>query len=190
MTRSVWIQTFTRFKKETSKIRMENNDQLLNEIAEQVGEKIEEKDYVVVDSGDAKEHIDIAASKANKFAYSDDQDVPLPGESIAPYLDNVKEINKEDAINSLVQQSALLKVQKEAEEREKAPKQFKLTKEQKVQQKKQIVAYILNQYEEAYYMEHHYIMDGRTRRATRAMIEKDYDKGKYRPSNSSVNLNK
>ena len=169
---------------------MENNNQLLDELAEQVGEKIEEKDYVVVDSDNAIEHIDVATSKVNKFVYSDEHDVPLPGESIAPYLDNVKEINKEDAINSLVQQSALLKVQKEAEERQKTPKQVKLTKEQKAAQKKQIVAYILHQHEEAYYMEHHYIMDGRTRRAVRAMIEKDYDKGKYRPSNSGVNLNK
>ena len=54
---------------------------------------------------------------------------------------------------------------------------------------KQIVAYILQQQEEAYYLEHHYIMDGRTRRAVRSMIEKDYDKGKYRPSKSNVNLN-
>lgn len=168
---------------------MENNSQLLNELAQQCGEKIEKKDYVVVDSGDAIEQIDVAANKANKFTYSDEQEVPLPGESIAPYLDNVKEINKEDAINSLVQQSALLKVQKEAEEREKSKKPAPLTKEQKAAQKKQIVAYILQQQEEAYYLEHHYIMDGRTRRAVRSMIEKDYDKGKYRPSKSNVNLN-
>ena len=38
---------------------------------------------------------------------------------------------------------------------------------------------MLYQQGELYYQQHHYIMDGRTKRKIRKRIERDYDKGRF-----------
>ena len=45
---------------------------------------------------------------------------------------------------------------------------------------------------EAYFQQHHYIVDGKTKKRTRKILEKAYDKGKFKKyfqQNSKINLN-
>ena len=100
-------------------------------------------------------------------------------------MDEAKNITKESAINSMLAQSAIYKAQKEAAEQQNQPK--KLTKEEREARKKQVVDYLMYQQEEAYFVQHHYIMDGRTKRRVRAMISRNYDKGKYKPKSTDLN---
>lgn len=168
-----------------------NNDDILDEIALQQGEEVKEGQYVTVSGEEAEGLIEKANNTLNRRIYDEGAELPMPGESVAPYLDKAKEIDKDSAISDLIAQSAILKAKRESEEqaKEQAKKPLKLTKAQKEEQKKRIVEYILQQQEEAFFVEHHHIMDGQTRRRTRSMISKMYDKGKFTPKKGSVNLN-
>ena len=54
---------------------------------------------------------------------------------------------------------------------------------------KEFVDYMMYQQEEAYFTQNHYIMDGRTKRRVRKMIERNYDKGRYGSLYSGKSLN-
>ena len=48
---------------------------------------------------------------------------------------------------------------------------------------------MMYQQEEAYFTQNHYIMDGKTKRRVRKMIERNYDKGRYGSLYSRKSLN-
>lgn len=135
----------------------------LDELIEKDGVEVTEKNY--------KEN-------TNRFAY--DTTSPIPGENtdIVTDIDNITE---ETALDSLVVKSAMAKVRSE--------KQNTVTKEQIKAAKKQIVDMIMYNEGEAFYQKYHYVMDGATKRKTRRIIERNFDKGKYNHFFTTDNLN-
>lgn len=109
----------------------------------------------------------------NQFAYDDNS--PIPGDNIDDKINNaVSSINKETALDSLITKAAIIKAKKEAESEK------TVSKEEKAAAKKQFIDAMMYQQGELYYQQHHYIMDGRTKRATRKRLERDYDKGRFK----------
>lgn len=135
----------------------------LDELIEKDGVEVTEKNY--------KEN-------TNRFAY--DTTSPIPGENtdIVTDIDNITE---ETALDSLVVKSAMAKARSE--------KQNTVTKEQIKAAKKQIVDMIMYNEGEAFYQKYHHVMDGATKRKTRRIIERNFDKGKYNHFFTTNNLN-
>lgn len=158
---------------------------LYDTLAQECGEVVSTDETVQTVSGDDLNNELKKVDKAtNHYAYGDTG--PVPGDSISSFLDNTTEVKKDDAVQNMIRESALLKAQQEAEDEKKSRT---LTKEEKAQRKKQLVEYLLYQQEEAYFAQNHYIMDGKTKRRTRKIIERNYDKGKYGDMNSTASLN-
>ena len=164
---------------------MEDTRQILDSLAQTDGEELKNEEYVSVEGSTAKETVDKASQQLNSHPYGESG--PMPGDRIGveKYMDEAKNITKESAINSMLAQSAIYKAQREAAEQQNQPK--KLTKEEREARKKQVVDYLMYQQEEAYFLQHHYIMDGKTKRRVRAMISRNYDKGKYKPKSTNLN---
>ena len=120
--------------------------------------------------------------KTNEYAYGSGG--PIPGEEIGNAFDVIKDVPKESAIDSMVMQAAILKAQKEAAEQKQ-----KMTPEERARKREEDIEYILYKAQEQYFIDHKYIMDGRTKRRTRAKIARDYDKGKYRQKPNKKSLN-
>ena len=119
--------------------------------------------------------------KVNEYAYG--AAGPIPGETIPEQFDAIKDVPKDGAIDSMVMQAAILKAQKEAAEEK------KLSVEEKARKREEAIEYILYKAQEQYFIDHKYIMDGKTKRRTRAKIARDYDKGKYRERPNKKSLN-
>ena len=77
-------------------------------------------------------------------------------------------------MNTLITHAAIAKAKSESDIREKA--------KQKYEQRKQFIESMMYQQGELYYQQHHYMMDGKTKRRVRKAIERAYDKGKYNKS--------
>lgn len=149
------------------------NTDLLDKLAREEGKEIKKEDFVTKEGEELSEFVNESLEKVRevpKLAYGG-TDGPVPGENITDRLDALRNVNSEGAAERLVMQTALVKAKNEN-----APV---LTPEEKRLKRQQTVQQILIEAEEAYYVEHHYVMDGRTRRRTRAMIERNYDKGVY-----------
>lgn len=117
-----------------------------------------------------KEEISKLMENETSFAY-DTANTPIPGEEVDYKItEQLDAINKDSALNSLITAAAIAKAQNE---------KSKLTPAQKAEQRKQFVEAMLYQQGELYYQQHHYIMDGRTKRKIRKRIERDYDKGRF-----------
>lgn len=156
---------------------MDNNNEIMDNLAREFGEPVTEKDVLIenLTKKDIEKMTNEADKKLNNYVYGGGG--PTPGESISEELDRITDVKKEDAINSLVMQSAMMKAEQERQEAEKKP----MTAEERAEHKKQVVDYLMYQAEEQYFVQHKFVMDGRTKRRTRAKISRDYDKGKYRP---------
>ena len=152
-------------------------DSLATECGEAVNETVK-----TVTGNEVMQELKKVDKTVNSYAYGSSG--PIPGDTIESYLDDVANVNKEDAISNLVAQSALLKAKSETEQNKSV-----LTKEEKARQKKQFVDYMMYQQEEAYFTQNHYIMDGKTKRRIRKMIERNYDKGRYGSLYSGKSLN-
>lgn len=156
-------------------------EDLYDSLATECGEVVKETVKTVTGDGITQE-LKNANKAVNTYAYGSSG--PVPGDTIDTYLDDVANVKREDAINNLVAQSALLKAKAENEQNK-----FVLSKEEKARRKKEFVEYMMYQQEEAYFTQNHYVMDGKTKRRVRKMIEKNYDKGKYGSLNSRKSLN-
>lgn len=166
---------------------MEDSKKILDRLAQEEGEVVNKKNYVVLENDNATTAVKTAAKKINEHPYGDGG--PVPGDSVSKYMDNAKNITKDSAINNMINQAALYKAQKESEEAKKSEQSKPLTKKEKEAQRKEIIEYMLHQQEEAYFIQNHYIMDSRTKRRMKAIITHNYDKGMYRPRKNAVNLN-
>ena len=89
-------------------------------------------------------------------------------------------VDEDKAVNKMLSEAAILKMKKEQEAEKRV-----LTKEQRMVQRKQVCDYLMYQQEEAYFKQNHFIMDGKTKRRVRKMIERNYDKGRYGSTNGS-----
>ena len=77
-------------------------------------------------------------------------------------------------MNSLITQAAMMKAKDETDKRE--------ALKQKAEQRKNFIESMMYQQGELYYQQHHYFMDGKTKRRVRKAVERAYDKGKYNKS--------
>lgn len=117
-----------------------------------------------------KTEINEEMERTATFAY-DNGNTPIPGEDVDYKIkEQLNSINENTALDSLVTAAAIAKAQNEKP---------KLTPTQKAEQRKQFIDAMMYQQGELYYQQHHYIMDGKTKRAVRKRIERDYDKGRF-----------
>lgn len=158
--------------------------EILDELAVECGEVMGSDETVQVI---APEDAQKALKKINnrkRFAY-DDGAYALPGsDETFKELDEElgKEVTKDEAIENMLMKTAVMKVQNKDPEVERLVK-----KEQAAQQKKEIIDYLMEQQEAAYFEEHKFIMSGDIRRRTRKILERQYDKGKFRPNKTTLN---
>ena len=158
------------------------NKEILDELAVECGEVVEEP-VAVIDAKDAEKELKKIANR-KRFAY-DDGAYALPGsDETFKELDEElgKEVSKDEAIENMLMKTAVMKVQNKDAEVERLVK-----KEQAAQEKKEIIAYLMQQQESAYFEQNGFIMSGDIRRRTRKMLEKQYDKGKFRPNKTTLN---
>lgn len=172
--------------------RKKSLNAVLDELTTEVGERVDENKEVAqfIDKETVQEEVN--KSSLNSYIY-EDRDLPLPGKkgAMEESFSRITESSKQIAQEGLVKSAAILKARKEAEERK---ARGILTKEEKMRQREEVCRELLRQAEEAYFVEHHYIMDGTTKRRTRKMIERNYDKGRYtkrsdKGNKGKVNLN-
>ena len=158
-------------------------DSLVSEIGTPVTENEKASDISEENISEVLDSIveDTPAHKKNTYAYGDGG--PIPGEALGNQFDAIKDVPRESAIDSMVMQAAILKAQKESAE------QKKLSAEEKARKRAEAIEFILYKAEEQYFIDHKYIMDGKTKRRTRAKIARDYDKGKYREKPNKKSLN-
>lgn len=148
-----------------------DKQKVYDSLAAEVGEPVDEKNLHKISKLDADREIYENTKNQNKYMY--DTGCPIPGETINSYLDDISKVDKEKAVDNMLSHSAILKLKAENE------KNKKLSLKEKAEKKKRTVEYFLYQEEENFYTKNHYIMDGLTRRRTRRIIEKNYDKGRY-----------
>lgn len=155
------------------------NNETLDSLAVETGEVVENPQTIENISEQSAERLtNQAVRSANNYVYDDG--APTPGESIDAELDRVLDVNGSHANEQLINEAAILKARTEGEQAR------KLTAEERAKKKQEVCDYLLYQAEQQYYAQHHYIMDGRTKRRTKAKISRDYDKGKYRPKNGKT----
>ena len=141
-----------------------NLEQLINRTGEVIS--VEELKNAMI----RKDEINEEMMKNTAFAY-DNGNTPIPGEEVDYKIkEQLDSINENTALDSLITAAAIAKAQNEKPS---------LTPAQKAEKRKQFVESMMYQQGELYYQQHHYIMDGKTRRALRKRIERDYDKGRF-----------
>lgn len=146
---------------------MPNYSNNLNELIQRTGEIISQEDLQKAE--ELKERF--VESLKNEPAFAYDSNTPIPGEDVDYKInEQLNAINEKTALDSLINAAAIAKANNEKQQ---------LTPTQKAEMKKQFVESMMYQQGELYYQQHHYIMDGRTKRAVRKRIERDYDKGRF-----------
>jgi hypothetical protein len=156
---------------------------LLDKLAKEAGKEMKKEEVVVKEGSDLKEFADeqlAAVRETPAFAYGDSAG-PIPGENITEQFEQLRDVDKDSAADRLIAQNALVKARNE--------NAATMTPEERMLKRQQIVDQLMYQAEEAYFLEHRFVMDGRTKRRTRAMIERNYDKGRYRQRTSKSSLN-
>lgn len=162
---------------------MSNMNELYDQLAKECGEKVENTDYKTVSSEAANEQVNKTSFKT-RYAYEDEETVlPDAANTDRVIKDTVmKPVSKKEAIDNLLYQTALMKTQAEQDEINEL-----VSKEEAQRLKKDIVEQLLYQQEQSYYGQYKHMMDGKTKRRVRKMIERDYDKGKYKPNQNKLN---
>lgn len=148
---------------------MENS--VLDKLVQEKGRVITDAELKNITVSD-KRMEEITNNVNKSFAYDDN--MPIPGETVE--FDTNDNITKESALNSLYKSATALNAMKKLEA-EKAK-----DKEKAAVTKKQFVDAMLYQQGEMYYEQHHFMMDGATKRRIRKRIEKEYDEGKFTKS--------
>lgn len=145
------------------------NDELLDSLAEECGEVIGENEApVIIDNKDVlNKAVD---TTVNKYAY-DDGLMPMPGESVTASVTD-KPSDRETGVNTLIAQAAMLKLEKEKEDEKKSAAEM-------AERKKDLIAQLMYQQEEMYFVEHKFRMTGKQKRTLRRIIEKKIDKGEF-----------
>ena len=155
---------------------MENrNNSLYDELAQDCGEVVKENEIKTTEGDEVVEKIN---KSMNEFAYGGAE--LAPGESLDGFFSEMTSVDEDKAVNKMLSEAAILKMKKEQEAEKRV-----LTKEQRMAQKKEVCEYLMYQQEEAYFKQNHFIMDGKTKRRVRKMIERNYDKGRYGSANGS-----
>lgn len=158
---------------------MENNFNL-DTFVQENGEKITEDLNIV-----PKEQIQ---EKLNKSFIYEDSETPIPGEQITHKIDNnINSITKESALDSLITKAAIAKAKQESEQIKR-----RLTPKERNQVKDQFIESMMYQEGENFYQKYHHIMDGQTKRRTKARILSNFNKGRYDKyilKNAANNLN-
>lgn len=156
---------------------MENNFNLDSFVKEN-GEELKENLKLL-----PKEEIQ---NKLDKTFIYEDVETPLPGEKISDKLNKqIESITEESALDSLITKAAIAKAEKEKVKR-------RLTAKERAEVRDQFVESMMYQEGEAFYQKHHHIMDGTTKRRTKAKIISNFNKGRYDKyilNNSGTNLN-
>ena len=152
------------------------NTDLLDSLAKDLGEvvKEDEKDYVVLEGEARDKYVDESISALTEkptLAYN--EGVPLPGADLSDMFNRVATVDESNAIDGVIAQNAMKKVMEEAEQERKE------TAEERRRRREADIASIMYRAEEEYFIQHKHVMDGRTKRRTKKMIEHDYDKGRY-----------
>jgi hypothetical protein len=145
---------------------MENNFDL-DSFVQENGEKLTEELKII-----PKEQIQ---EKLDKSFIYEDSETPIPGEQISNKIDNnINAITKESALDSLITKAAIAKAKKESEQVKRH-----LTPKERNQVKDQFIESMMYQEGEAFYQKYHHIMDGQTKRRTKARILSNFNKGRY-----------
>ena len=168
--------------------KTEKISEVLDSLAGEVGTPVTENEKPSAISGEnISEVLDSIVEdvpqpvRTNDYAYGSGG--PIPGEAMTDQFDAIKDVPRDSAIDSMVMQAAILKAQNEAAE------QKMLTAEERARKRAEAIEYILYKAQEQYFIDHKYVMDGRTKRRTRAKIARDYDKGRYRERPAVKSLN-
>lgn len=111
------------------------------------------------------------------FGYNNN--VPIPGEKVD--FNNALNIDENTALDNLITKSAIYKAKAEKTAAEKKQEEMRI--------RKQIIDMMVYNEDEAYYQKYHHIMDGKTKRRVKRLIEKNYDAGKYNYLKTTSNLN-
>lgn len=161
----------------------ENTKELYDQLAVECGEPVNENSFKTVDPDVAEEQVKQTKIR-KKFAYEDTETILPDAANTERVIKNTtqKPITKQEAVDNMLLKTAIMKVQTEKDEISKL-----VDKEEAERVKKDIVEQLLYQQEQAFYVERKHMMDGKTKRRIRKMIERDYDKGKYRPNKSTLN---
>ena len=154
---------------------MENRNKLYDKLAQDCGEVVKENEIKTTEGDEVLEKIN---KRMNEFAYGGAE--LAPGESLDGFFSEMTSVDEDKAVNKMLSEAATLKMKKEQEAENRV-----LTKEQMMGQKKQVCDYLMYQQEQAYFTQNHYVMDGKTKRRVRKMIERNYDKGRYGLTNGS-----
>lgn len=156
---------------------MENNFNLDSFVKEN-GEELKEDLKII-----PKEQIQEKLSRS--FIY-EDSETPMPGEKISDKIDKqLNSITEESALDSLITKAAIAKAENEKIKRH-------LTPQERNQVREQFIESMMYQEGEAFYQKYHHIMDGKTKRRTKAKIVSNFNKGRYDKyilNNSNNNLN-
>jgi len=155
---------------------------LLDKLAKEAGKEMKKEEVAVKEGLDLKEFADAQLKVTHEvpaLAYGSDS--PVPGENITDQFEQLRDVDNDGAADKLITQNALVKARNE--------NTTTLTPEERKLKRQQTVDQLMYQAEEAYFLEHRYVMDGRTKRRTRAMIERNYDKGRYQPRKPKSSLN-
>ena len=145
---------------------MENNFNI-DEFVQENGEELKEELNII-----PKEKIQ---DKLDRSFIYEDEETPIPGENISDKIDNtLNSINENSALDSLITKAAIVKAEKEKEKVKR-----RLTPKERAQVKDNFIESMMYQEGEAYYQKYHHIMDGTTKRRTKAKILSNFNKGRY-----------
>lgn len=106
-------------------------------------------------------------------------DSPIPGQEVV--YNHTVDTDENIALNNLIIKSAMAKAHSEAEIAKSNAEEERI--------KKQIIDTMMYNEGEIYYQKYHYVMDGKTKRKLKRMIEKKYNEGKYDYLKTTSNLN-
>lgn len=149
-----------------------------DELSDEIGTELDDKSIKIV----PKEKIEREC--INNYMY--DEGCAIPGEDVGYLMDRHMhrdedvETVKEQALDTIVQMSAMAKIK---EERERIENQNKV----KLADMDNYISNLMYQYEEEYFVKYKHMMSGQEKRRLRKMLERKCLKGRLKPVTSSLN---
>jgi len=170
-------------------MKEEKLNEIYDDLAKDCGEVVNETDvrFINKEVGEMKidELITKGANESVSFAYSSPYDLE-PGKPIGDKIDFKASSSKEEGLEFLVEKTAKLKALRERDELNKRKKEQN-SREEYEARKKEYIERMMYLQGEAFFTEHHYLMDGKTRRRLKRSLERQYDKGKFKSSGVDLN---
>jgi len=170
-------------------MKEEKLNEIYDELATECGEVVNEDEVKFIDKEIGEKKVDELITKGENesvsFAYSSYDDLE-PGKPIGDKIDFKASSTREEGLEFLVEKTAKLKALKEKAEKEKQKKE-QISKKEYEARKKEFIDSMMYMQGEAFFTEHHHVMDGKTKRRLRRTIERQYDKGKFKSSGVDLN---